>query len=170
MLSARLLTLLVCALSLIPLARAQHTKDPLKPAEEEQVRAASDEPNDRVKLYIKFLEQRTDSIHATMRHPATQHPGADIHNALEQFTRLTDELADNLDAYDESHTDIRKSLKFLLEHSAKWPAILKEPQPSPEYDFARKTALDAADSLTDAATKLQTSQLDYFAKHKEPKR
>jgi hypothetical protein len=133
------------------------------------VREASDEPSERVKLYLKFIDQRTDSIEATVHHPETRHPGADIHTALEQFTRLADELDDNLDAYDQSHTDIRKGLKVLVEHSAKWPAALNQPSPSPEYDFARKTALEAAASVSDQARNLLKQQEEYFAKQKAQK-
>jgi hypothetical protein len=150
-------------------AHAQRSKDPLTPAQEEQVRNVADQPDERVKLYIKFIEERTDSIHHTVLRPATQHPGIDIHNYLEEFTRLVDELQDNLDAYDESHSDIRKSLKVLLDHAAKWPAILQQPHDSPEYEFARKTALEAVDSTTQAATALLKSQEEYFSKHKPDK-
>jgi hypothetical protein len=98
-----------------------------------------------------------------------QHPGIEIHDRLEELTRLVDELQDNLDAYDESHSDVRKSLKFLLERAPKWQSVLQEPSGSPDYDFARKTALDAVDNLTQAGTALLKSQEDYFAKHKPGK-
>jgi hypothetical protein len=150
-------------------ARGQRAKDPLTPDQEEQVRAVADQPNERVKLFIKFIEQRTDSIHHNVVRPVTQHPGADIHNALVDFTSLVDELQDNLDAYDESHSDCRKGLKLLLEQTAKWPAILREPPDSPEYDFDRKTALDATATLTESATDLLKSQEEYFSKHKPGK-
>ena len=150
-------------------AHGQQSKDPLTADQEEQVRKVADQPNDRVKLYIKFIEQRTEDIQKTVHHPATQHPGVDIHNSLQEFTRLVDELQDNLDAYDESHTDIRKSLPFLLEHSTKWSGVLQEPPPSEEYDFPRKTAMEAVDSLKDAAGSLLKSQQAYFAVHKPPK-
>ena len=151
------------------IAHAQRSKDPLTPAQEEQVRNVADQPDERIKLYIKFIEERTESIHRTVQRPRTQHPGIDIHNYLEEFTRLVDELQDNLDAYDDSHIDIRKSLKVVLDHAAKWPAILREPHGSPDYDFARKTALDAVDSTTQAATALLKSQEEYFGKNKPDK-
>jgi hypothetical protein len=148
---------------------AQRTRDPLTPDQEEQVRAVADQPNERLKLFIKFIEQRTDTIHRTVVRPSTQHPGADIHDALVDFTSLVDELQDNLDAYDESHSDCRKGLKFLLEQAAKWPAIVREPPDSPQYDFDRKTALDAVATLTESATDLLKSQEEYFSKHKPAK-
>jgi len=67
----------------------------------------------------------------------------------------------------------RKGLKLLLEHAAKWPAVLEEPPGSPEYDFARKSALDAVESTKQTATALLKSQEEYFSKHKaekEPKK
>jgi hypothetical protein len=129
----------------------------------------ADQPNERVKLYIKFIEQRTDEIHHAVRHPATQHPGVEIHDQMQELTRLVDELQDNLDAYDESHSDIRKSLKVLLEHAAKWPGALNEPPGSPVYDFDRRTAREAVDNLAQAAAALMKSQEEYFGKHKPEK-
>ena len=151
------------------MAHAQRSQDPLTPDQEEQVRNVTDQPNDRVKLFVTFIEQRTAAIHQAVVRPETQHPGVEIHDGLTAFTSLVDELQDNLDAYDESHTDIRKSLKYLLDHAAKWPAILQQPPGSPEYDFARKSALDDVGSITQAATELLKSQEEYFAKHKPEK-
>jgi hypothetical protein len=102
-------------------------------------------------------------------HPAIQHPGIEIHDRLEELTRLVDELQDNLDAYDESHDDVRKGLKFLLERIPKWQSVLQQPSGSPDYDFATKTATDAIDSLTRSATELLKSQEEYFGKHKPGK-
>jgi hypothetical protein len=151
------------------MAHAQRSKDPLTPDQEEQVRNVTDQPNDRVKLFITFIEQRTAAIHQAVVRPETQHPGVEIHDELTAFTSLVDELQDNLDAYDESHSDIRKSLKFLLEHTAKWPTVLQQPPGSPEYDFARKSALDSVETTTQAATELLKSQEEYFSKHKPEK-
>ena len=169
----RLTVLCAVACVLVASVRGQRSRDPLTPAQEEQVRAVTDQPNDRVKLYIKFIEDKTEAIHHTVVRPPTQHPGAKIHDNIEDFTRLVDELQDNLDAYDESHTDVRKSLKILLEQVAKWPAVLDEPPGSPDYDFVRKSALDAVENMKDAATTLLKSQEEYFGKHKaeaEPKK
>ena len=151
-------------------AHAQRSKDPLTPNQEEQVRAVADQPNERVKLYITFIEERTEAIHHAVVRPLVQHPGVEIHDRLEELTRLVDELQDNLDAYDESHSDARKSLKFLLERMPKWQSVLQEPSGSPDYDFARKTAVDAVDNLTQSATALLKSQEDYFSKHKPEKK
>jgi hypothetical protein len=167
--SRRTLLCVAACLFLVHSAHAQRSRDPLTPDQEEQVRAATDQPNERVKLYIKFIEQRTDAVHHAVVRPAIQHPGLEIHDGMEEMTRLVDELQDNLDAYDESHDDVRKALKFLLERVPKWQSVLQEPPGSPDYDFARKTAQDAVDSLTQSATALLKSQEEYFSKHKPGK-
>ena len=148
---------------------AQRSKDPLTPAEEEQVRAVTDQPNERVKLFIKFIEDRTAAIHRAVVRPETQRPGVEIHDQLDAFASLVDELQDNLDAYDEQHGDVRKSLKYLLERADKWRTVLDEPPGSPEYDFVRKSAHDSVNTLTQSATDLLKSQEEYFSKHKPEK-
>ena len=50
---------MVCSISLSP---AQDKKDPLTEAEVDQVREVADQPIERVKLYMKFIGQRTDAI------------------------------------------------------------------------------------------------------------
>src|ERR1700744_4688991 len=152
---------LLCASTFVLVAlmtHAQRSKDPLTPDQEEQVRNVADQPNDRVKLFITFIEERTAAVHQAVVRPQTQHPSIEIHDELTAFTSLVDELQDNLDSYDESHSDIRKSLK-----------LLQQPPGSPEYDFARKSALDSVETTTHAATELLKSQEEYFSKHKPEK-
>ena len=47
--------------------------------------------------------------------------------------------------------------------------MLQEPKASTDYDFARKTAIDTAESTTELAQKVLTAQETYFATHKAPK-
>lgn len=152
-------------------AWAQNTrdKDPLTDEQVEQVRESGDQPIDRIRLYMKFIEQRTTEIHKSVSHPQPQNAAVQIHNLLQEFTRLSDELQDNLDTYADQHDDLRKPLKDLVEHSTKWIATLNEPTPSQEYDFARKTSLDAATSTNEMARKLLKQQDEYFSTHKKPR-
>ena len=148
---------------------AQTSKDPLTNDQVEQVRDTGDQPGQRVKLYMKFIDERTTEMHKITTNPRAQQPGVQLHNLLEEFTRLADELQDNLDTYSESHEDMRKTLRELVDHSGKWEAALHEPKPSLDYDFARKTSLDSAQSTNELAKKLLDTQEKYFATHKPPK-
>ncbi len=150
-------------------AQGQSKKDPLSDAEVEQVREVADQPVERVKLYMKFISQRTDAIEEMVGDTKIQNQPTKIHNLLEEYTRLVDELQDNLDSYEETHSDVRKALKELVPASQKWLVIVSKPPPDQIYDFTRKTALEAGQSLVDQSKQLQTDQEKWFAAHKHDK-
>ena len=157
-------------LALLPItARAQDKGDPLNEAEVDQVREVADQPIERVKLYMKFIEQRANAIDEMSGDFKAGDRPAKLHNLFDEYTRLVDELQDNLDGYDETHSDIRKALKDLVPASQKWLASINKPPADQSYDFARKTALEAGQSLVDQAKKLQDDQKKWFAEHKKDK-
>ncbi len=145
---------------------AQSQKDPLTDAESEEIREYADRPPDRVKLYLKYIDQRTTAIHQIGHDAKASGQDDRVRSLIEEFTRLVDELQDNLDVYSTTHADVRKVLKEVIEASDKWPALLQEPPPDKVYDFPRKTALDAAESMNDEAKKMLTEQEKYFAELK----
>lgn len=159
---------LACLLAAVPVL-GQSQRDPLNEQEVEQIREYADQPIERVKLYQKYVQQRIDAIKEMVGDTKIQNKQAKLHNLMDEFTRLVDELQDNLDSYDEAHADIRKALKELVPTSEKWPQVLSMPPADQSYDFSRKTALDAAQSLIDQAKKLQTDQDKWFAEHKKDK-
>jgi hypothetical protein len=146
---------------------AQSQRDPLNEDEVDQIREVADRPAERVKLYMKFIEQRIDAIRQMTSDANVQNKPAKLRSLMEEFTRLADELQDNLDNYEDTHGDVRKPLKELISASVKWGDVLKSPPPDRSYDFSRKTALEAANSATEQATKLLTDQTRYFAEHKK---
>lgn len=160
------LLLLTGTVSVLPL-HAQRHKDPLSEQESDQIADLRDQPNQRIKLYQKFLQQRIDEIKAIGPNPAGDDRKADLRNKYEEFTRISDELQDNLDTFDEAHADIRKALKDLVPATAKWPEVLKQAAPDRTYDFSRKTALNAAQSTSDEAKQIYESQKKYFVEHKD---
>lgn len=149
------------------LSPGQQNNDPLNQSESDQIAELRDQPVPRIKLYQKFIEQRISAIKDLGPNPKAADRKAELRARFEEFTRLSDELQDNLDTFDAAHADIRKALKDLVPASAKWPEILKQAAPDPEYDFSRKTALDAAQSTSDQAKELLESQTKYFAEHKD---
>ncbi|MFT4111397.1 MAG: hypothetical protein QM649_01435 [Silvibacterium sp.] len=135
--------------------------------EVDQVRELRDQPVQRIKLYQKFIEQRIKEIKEIGAHPKNDDRKAELRAKLEEFTRLAEELQDNLETFDTAHADIRKALKDLVPATSKWRETLQAPEPNPVYDFAQETALDAAQSTIDQARELQKSQQKYFAEHKD---
>lgn len=152
---------------LVPTLQAQHHDDPLTETQADQVREFGDRPNDRIKLYLKFVEERVTAIRELSVDSHENNRPSDLRAKYEEFTRLTDELADNIDSYTSDHADVRKALKAVLEASPKWPDILRKAPVDPVYEFVRRTALEAATSSTDDSKKLLADQETYFAAHKD---
>jgi predicted nuclease with TOPRIM domain len=159
--------LLLIAAGFVPKLHAQDPNDPLTDDEIQQIRDNKTNPNERIKLYIKFIDERLDGIKQLAGGRKSDHEKAEVRGKLEEFTRLCDELQDNLDTYDSAHADIRKSLKDLMADTARWPEALEAAGSDPSYDFSHKTALEAAKSATDEAHQLSLEQAVYFDAHKK---
>ncbi len=148
-------------------AHGQKARDPLSGKQADEVRELGDHPVERVKLFLKFVNERAGAIHDLTPHSTENSRPAELRARYEEFTRLADELAENVDTYHHDGADIRKALRLVTESSAKWPDVLKAPVPDETYDFVRRTALDAAEAVRDEAQKLLGSEEAYFATHKD---
>ena len=94
-----------------------------------------------------IVEERTQEIHRLNADATAQNRSSEIRSRYQEFTSIADELQDNMDSYDDQHADLRKALKSLVEESEKWTAALNEPGPDAKYDFDRKVALEASQSV-----------------------
>ena len=148
-------------------AFAQSKKDPLTEQQIEEVREAGDKPLERVKLFVGYVDDRAKSIHTINADPIAQNKGVRLHNLYEEFTRLCDDLQDNMDNFDEQHADLRKVLKEVVEKTKEWGGILNEPKPSSEYDFSRKTAIDSNQSAHESAVQMLDAETKYFIEEKK---
>ncbi|HEY4050811.1 MAG TPA: hypothetical protein VGM27_28425 [Acidobacteriaceae bacterium] len=135
----------------------------------EDLREADDQPAEKLKLYLGYIDERVQELQQLKTNRHAQNKDAGIHKLYQEFTQLVDELQDNMSSFDEQHEDLRKALKLIVEKSEKWPDVLNQPPPNPEYDFGRKTALEASQTLHEDAQKLLDEQNQYFAKQKEKK-
>ncbi len=162
-----LAVMLLAAISAAPVAYAQQQKDPLTETQADQIREYGDRPNDRIKLYLKFVEERVAAIRELSSDSHENNRPNELRAKYEEFTRLTDELADNIDSYTSAHADVRKALKAVVEASPKWPDVIRKAPVDPTYEFVRRTALDAAQSSADDSKKLLAEQETYFAAHKD---
>ena len=158
------LILPVC-LTLAPPLHAQSNDNALSEGEVEQLRSAAYFPNDRVLVFIKFLDDRNKDIQTLFAHPRKPGREQDTHDLLEQFTAIADELNDNLDDYGPHHRDIRKALPKLLDATERWSSNLKTPPDNETYNVSRKLALEAVRDLREEATRLIEEQKTWFAAH-----
>lgn len=148
-------------------AFAQSKKDPLTDQQIEDVREAGDQPLQRIKLFVGYVDERAKGIHTINADPIAQNKGVRLHNLMEEFTRLSDELQDNMDNFDQQHADLRKVLKEIVDKTGEWGTILNEPKPSPQYDFSRKTAIDANQSAHETSVQMLADETKYFIEEKK---
>ena len=148
-------------------AFAQSKKDPLTDQQIEDVREAGDQPLQRIKLFVGYVDDRAKGIHTLNADPIAQNKNVRLHNLMEEFTRLSDELQDNMDNFDQQHADLRKVLKEIVDKTGEWGTILNEPKPSPQYDFSRKTAIDANQSAHETAVQMLADETKYFIEEKK---
>jgi hypothetical protein len=145
----------------------QSKKDPLTEQQIEDVREAGDQPLQRIKLFVGYVEERSKGIHDVNADARAQNKTVRLHTLFDEFTRLSDDLEDNMDNFNDQHEDLRKELKEVVEKSAQWTTVLNEPPPSNQYDFVRKTALESNQSVHDAAVQMIADEEKYFAEKKK---
>ncbi len=175
---SRIALLLVLAAITLPRALAQHHAS-LTPAEVDQLRDAAMEPNDRLKLYLKFLRERMAALEQIRTNPKLDmaDKAAQIHDRLQDFLDLYDELNDNVDTYVDRKDDIRKPLKTIIEADPeflqKFNTYLTELQAdkidTKSYSFLVSNITDTLKSSADDHKQLMQEQ-EEAAKHRKKKK
>lgn len=151
----------------VGLAYGQKARDPLSKGQVDEIRELGTNPVERLKLYLKFVNERVAAIKELTPNSTENSRPEELRARYEEFTRLADELSDNIETYDRDRADLRKALRLVVESSAKWPEVLKAPAADRTYDFARTTALDAANSTAEQASSLLATEEAYFVAHKD---
>ncbi len=148
--------------------------DPLTEAEADQMREVAQEPDKRLKLVIKFAQARLQAIEQLRGDPKmAEGRGKQIHDLLQDFTELVDEIGDNEDMYARQKADISKPIgqviiadsDFQLKLRALKQAAAdpKYAQEAKQYEFALQDAMDAVDSNEQDSREL----LDQLAREKQ---
>ena len=162
--ASMLFGLFAAALLFTPQLPAQKDKpEPLTEAQIEEIREAGIDPNERVSLYTKYVNEHADSIKSLTNRSKSLTRAKRIDEELQDLTALMDEVGSNLDV----HADIRKALKPLTEATDRWLAILRALAGEPSFDLARKEAIESGQDLADEAKRLLTEQTEYFKLHKD---
>jgi len=165
----KLATKMAFLLLLLALPAAARKHDPLTEAEADQLREVAMEPYKRIKLMIKFTEARLVAIDQVRVDPKLgAERGRHIHDLLEDFTAILDEINDNLDQYESRPLDkdtvkqYHKALKELIEADERFDLKLRtlksaaETDPvtkkeAPDFRFVLQDAMDALKSNADIA-------------------
>lgn len=154
-------------------ADAQRRRDPLTEAESDQLREATEEPPKRIKLIVTFGSARLATIDQIRANPNLQkEQGAQIHDLLEDFSNIVDELDDNLEMFDGRNEDLRKALKHVIETNTEWQLKLRALRETSgpvqkDFEFALQDATEAVKDSASSARELLQSQNTKFGKSKE---
>lgn len=151
------LSLVVVTVSAVSAQRTR--RDPLNSKEIDELREAAQDPENRFKLYIKFAQERLVAAE-DLRSPSTppSDRGQRIHDALEDFANLVDEINDNVDSFSRQKQDLRKPLQLLIQADTGWQerlrqfkeGVVKDPElgkDSRDFFFVLDGAVDAANEL-----------------------
>ena len=159
--------ILACVFWALPLLAQKEKREPLTGAQIEEIREAGIDPDGRVKLYTKYLNEHAEIIKGLTKRIRSDARARRLEDELEEFTALMDELGANLDVYSDRKADIRKALKPLTEATPRWLEILRALAGEPGFDLARKEAIESGDELADQAKRLLLEQTSYFNLHKD---
>jgi hypothetical protein len=162
-------TKVVLLLLLLSVAAAAKRRDPLTEAEADQLREVAMQPYNRIKLMIKFSEARLAAIDQIRLDPKlASERGKQIHDLLEDFGNIVEEINENLDQYEARTLDkdtvkqYHKGLKELIEADERFDLKLRtlksasETDPvtrkeAPDFRFALQDAMDVVKSNADIA-------------------
>src|SRR5258707_6142854 len=136
---------------------AQRRRDPLNPLEIDQLRDAMLDPDQRLKLYVKFSRDRITKLEQMRSDPKTTERARQTHDMLEDFLAVYDELNDNIDMYVGRKDDIRQPLKAIIEADTEFQSKLRalkdsantDAAESKQYEFLLSNAIETVDASAD---------------------
>jgi hypothetical protein len=166
------LIVLIAAIPAVP----QRHRDPFTPAEVDQIRETSWEPQLRLSLYVKFARARLVAIEQLRDDPKIKDKAQQTHDRMDDFQLIYDELNDNIETYIDRKNDIRKPLKVIIDADTEFQAKLRAlkdaadvpPADAKQYEFVLSTALDTLDTSADDHRKLMADQQEAAKHRKKP--
>lgn len=163
-----------------PLAAQAGGREPLNEKEIDELRETAQEPEKRLKLMVQFARARLATIEQMRGDPRfAAERGARVHDLLEDFTKLVDEIGDNLDDYAGRKADLRRALKPVIEADSEFQLKLRTLKEqgagagdaakgeTREYAFALQSAIEAVNASLDDARKMLADQEVAFKEEKE---
>lgn len=159
--------IVACLIVASPACPQKDKREPLTERQVEAIREAGIDPNMRISLYTKYLDEHAETIKSLTKRARSDGRVRRLDSELQDFTALMDELGTNLDVYSERKADIRHALKSLTETDQHWLGMLRALAGEPGFDISRKEAIESAQDLADQATRLNNEQTEYFNLHKD---
>lgn len=165
--------LLMLFLFALPLC-AQRRNDPLNETEIDQLRDAMMEPEERLKLYVKFVRDRMTKLEQMRVGPKSTDRGIQTRDMLRDFLTVYAELDDNIDMYVGRRNDIRKSMRVVIDADTHFQSQLRalhdvagtEPKEAKQYAEVLADALDTVNSGAEDHRKT-LAEVEEYVKNKK---
>lgn len=159
----------------IPLSAQLGGREPLDETEIDKLREVAQEPDKRLKLLVEFARARLTAIDQLRSDPhSAAGRGPRVHDLLEDFTKLVDEIGDNLDDYAAHKYDLRKALKTVIDGDTEFQLKLrtlkeqgagagaKAGTETGDYSFVLQNATEAVNLSLEDSRKLLAEQATTF--------
>src|SRR5277367_5991173 len=126
-------------------------REPLAPAEIDQLRDSAMYADVRLRLYTEFARARLVSLEQMRNDPKAKDRGQQTHDRLQEFLDIYDELNQNIDNFNDRKEDLRKPLRVVIEADNEFQAKLLalksagnvQPKEAEQYRFLLDNALEA---------------------------
>ena len=151
--------LLGCALITAPAARAQRPeKDYLTDVEADKIRDA-ETPNERVKLFLTFAEDRLKKFQYELEHPSPNKHAEMLNYLMNSYSGCVDDAADLIQVSLSKQDNIRAGID-LMESKAKefLPILQKYASNGPELEIYKENLDDAIEGTQDALNDAEKSK------------
>lgn len=120
----------------------------------------------RLKLFVQFTRVRLDAVTQAQTDPKVTDRAQVIHDKLQDFLDVYDELDENVDMFADRRNDIRKPLKLVINADTEFQGKLRTFKDAAtnsqdqlkQYEFLLSNALDAVSNGLQDHRQLLTEQ------------
>jgi len=160
----RALACVLLSIVCLSTAMGQRRHEPLTSLEIDELRDARMEPENRIKLLVKFTQARMDAVVALSKDPKLSEKSEQLNQMLDDIATLVDEIDDNLNDYNKSYEDLRKPLRALIVAETDFQAkltALKESSAAklPMVSLTVANAMDSVDGSLESARAMLEDQM-----------
>src|SRR5215475_10327892 len=148
----------LCALAPPRAAAQRPEKDYLSPIEADKIRDA-ETPNDRIKLFLLFAEDRLTKFQYELTHPSPSKHTEMLNYLMNSYIGCVDDAADIIQLGLEKQQNISKGIDLMAAKSTAFLEILKKYSASgPELEIYKDNLEDAIEGTQDALREAENAR------------
>ena len=142
--------LLSATVAIRPATAQRPEKDYLSDIEADKIRDA-ESPNERVKLFLTFAEDRLKKFQYELEHPSTNRHAAMLNYLMNSYAGCVDDAADLIQVALGKQENIRQGIDLMASKTKDFLVILQKYQSEgPELEIYKENLEDAIEGTQDA--------------------